>query len=66
MTEDGYRAKIKAWGLTPCRPSAARHTIHQTRDRQFIRVPDPQYLTEEERVGVLDLLQAINGLTGIN
>lgn len=56
MTVEDYRARVKAWGLTPCRPSVNRHTIHQTRDGSFIRVPDPEYLAEEEREPVLDLM----------
>lgn len=35
--------------------------MHQTREGDVVRVPDPEYLTEEERVAILDDLQAAYG-----
>lgn len=53
MTCDDYRAMLKAWGLTPARPAFERHTLYQTREGQFTTAPDPEWMTEEERVAAL-------------
>lgn len=57
MTEDGYRALVKAMGLSPCRLSYDKKTLHQTRDGLFQQVPDPEYLTPEEREAAISLLR---------
>jgi hypothetical protein len=57
MTPDGYRAAVKQrLGLTPCRPSCNHTTLHQTRDGSFIQVPDPEFLSPEERVAMIEHL----------
>ena len=63
MTSQEYQGKIKAMGLTPCRPSYDGATIHQTRDGEFVTVPDPQTLSPDERVDMLELIAMINDLS---
>ncbi len=63
IDRDGYRARVRSWGCTPARPSVNNHTLHQTRDGAFVRIPDPEFLTDEELEPVLDLLEKIHGLT---
>lgn len=58
MTLDGYRAMIRSLGLTPYRPSVNRHTIHSDGKGDFVRVPDPEYLSPEERAEFINLLKA--------
>ena len=62
MTIDGYKAAIKALGLSPYRPSNGHSTLHQTRDGDFQQVPDPEDLAPEERQGFIDLIRARLGL----
>lgn len=57
MTTGEYKAKIKTLGLTPCRPSMDGATLHQTRDGNFIRIPDPESLSEPERRAALELVE---------
>ena len=57
MTLDGYRAMVKSLGLTPCRPSVNRHTLHRDGDGHIYRVPDPEHLSPEERSKMIDLLR---------
>lgn len=57
MTPQQYRARIKSWGLTPCRPSRDGKTLHVTRTGDFRHVPDPEGLTPEESEAVLELME---------
>jgi hypothetical protein len=63
MTEDGYRTAVRSLGLTPCKPSFNRHTIHTDGSNNFYRVPDPEHLTPEERIKMIELLMTRMGLT---
>ena len=58
MTPDQFRAAVKALGLQPCRPSFDNKTLHVDRHDQFRQVPDPEYLTPEEREATIELLRA--------
>jgi len=57
MTVDGYRAAVRALGLTPCRPSFNQTTLHQTRDGNFIQVADPEHLSPDERTAMIGHLK---------
>lgn len=57
MTTDEYRTRLRAMGLTPCRPSYEGATIHQDRDGGFRSIPDPEGLSPEERQDVIDLIE---------
>ncbi|KFC65036.1 hypothetical protein FF80_02886 [Devosia sp. LC5] len=63
MTADEYRACIKALGLTPIRPSYEGATIHEDREKQLIRVIDPDDLTDQERRDVYNVLKLRMGFT---
>ena len=57
MTPSGYRARVKDLGLIPCRDSNGVTTLHISRDKQLIQVPDPDILSSEERKDTLDLIE---------
>ena len=57
MTPDGYRAMVRSLGLTPCRPSFNRHTLHMDGKGLFYRVPDPEHLSPQERADTIELLK---------
>jgi len=58
MTPDGYRAMVRSLGLTPCRPSYSRHTLHTDGHGAFYRIPDPEHLSPQERADMIELLKA--------
>jgi hypothetical protein len=64
VTPDGYRAMIKAMGLTPCKPSFAGRTLHKGPDgpHDFQQVPDPEPLAPEERAGAIALIKMLRGI----
>jgi hypothetical protein len=49
---------IRSMGWTPSRPSFNRHTLHSDGRGEFYRVPDPEYLSPEERESMIDLIKA--------
>jgi hypothetical protein len=57
VTPDGYRAMIRSLGLTPCRPSYNRHTLHSDGRGEIYRIPDPEYLSPEERESMVELIK---------
>ena len=62
MTSDDYRACIKSFGLTPCKPSFLGSTLHQSRDGLFHQVPDPEGYTDEERDELIALVKLRIGI----
>ena len=62
MTSDEYRACVRAFGLTPVKPSYEGSTLHVDRDGQHTLVPDPEALTEEERASMIELVKLRLGI----
>jgi hypothetical protein len=62
MSPDGYRTMVKSLGLTPCRPSFNRHTLHTDRTGAIHRIPDPEYLSPEEREAMIELIKRELGI----
>lgn len=63
MTSDEYRACLKAFGLTPMKPSYDGATIYQGRDGLVHSIPDPEELTLSEREDFIRLLKIRMGIT---
>lgn len=62
MTPDEYRACIKAFGLTPVKPSYEGSTLHVDRDGQHTLIPNPETLDEDERRSMIDLIKLRLGI----
>lgn len=64
MTADEYRSVTRGWGLVPV-PGArnGNDIMHSTRDGMFTYVPDPDTLSDDERVTVIDILRIRLGIT---
>lgn len=62
-TSDGYRARIRAYGLTPCGKTNGYSTLHQTRENDIVQVPDPEPLTPRQRAAALAALRLKLGIT---
>lgn len=63
MTNDDYRACLKALGLTPMKPSYEGSTLHQSRDGFVMSVPDPETMNAVERESFVRLLKDRMGIT---
>jgi hypothetical protein len=61
MTPEEYRARLKAMGLTPVKPSYDGGTLFRDREGMFITAPDPEPLSAEERSDILTLLMGTHG-----
>jgi hypothetical protein len=61
MTEGEYKARIRAFGLTPYMPSYESATVHVDRDGHTHSIPDADGLTEAERVAFLEFLASLLG-----
>lgn len=57
MTPQAYRALIRSFGLTPCRPSSDDTTLHESREGERIQIPDPEKLSFEERDSIIRLIK---------
>jgi hypothetical protein len=57
MTLEGYKAQVRLLGLTPCRPSFNRHTLHADGEGKIYRVPGPEYLSPQERADMIGILK---------
>ena len=57
MTPNEYRAAIRDLGLTPCKSSYNGSTLHETRDRLYQQVPDPETLLPNERADAIALIK---------
>ena len=63
MTSDEYRAKIKAYELTPVKPSYDGSTLHQGRSGEATLVPNPETMNAEERASMIELIMTRLGMT---
>lgn len=57
MSPQEYRALIKSFGLTPYRPAFDGKTLHQSRENDFVQIPDPEPLSPEERKATIALIK---------
>ena len=57
MNVQEYYACVKDLGLTPHVKDYEGHSIYVTRDGQFITVPDPSEMSEEQRDVAIELLR---------
>ncbi|MEK9751765.1 MAG: hypothetical protein VW338_00940 [Rhodospirillaceae bacterium] len=63
MTADEYRDCLRAMGLTPAKPSYDGATLHQDAAGQFTSIPNPEQLSPEERLSMIDLIRTRLGIT---
>jgi hypothetical protein len=61
MTNQQYRDRLRALGLTPQRPSYDGGTLYRDRDGQFVTAPDPEQLTADERDSMFQLICDVHG-----
>lgn len=63
MTSQEYRARLKAFGLTPKRPSYEGATIYVGRDGALCMIADPEGLDPDEREAMLEIYILQYGLS---
>jgi hypothetical protein len=66
VTADEYRGKLRGFGLTPAKPAYEGAQLYQDRDRQFVLIPDPETLSEVERVDFIELIKGREGYSDPN